>query len=145
MLLENNVTKKKNQTEVWVKKPIIKYGNNANKRAYKHALVWAMLFTQTELYTVQKRKGVIAVPVNWRAVLADCPHRQAITAFLLQLKNVPVEMVLKGDSAHSHLYSKPESERAQRSYALSRDPKAFPSGVSFIDKGTHHSSLFLHA
>lgn len=69
-------------------------------------------------------------------------HHQAITtAFLLQVKNVRVETVLKGDSAHGHLYSKPESERSQRSYVLSRDPKVFPFGVSFVDKGTHHSSF----
>ena len=72
-------------------------------------------------------------------------HHQAVTAaFLLQVKNVPVETVLKGDSAHGHLYSKSESERSQRSYALSRDPKVFPFWVSFVDKGTHHGSLFLH-
>lgn len=36
-----------------------------------------------------------------------------------------------------------QSERSQRSYVLSRDPKVFPFGVSFVSKGTHHSSLFL--
>lgn len=72
-------------------------------------------------------------------------HRQAVTtAFLLQVKNVLAETVLKGDSAHGYLYSKPESERSQRSYALSRDPKVFLLGVSFVDKGTHRGSLFLH-
>lgn len=67
-------------------------------------------------------------------------HWQAITG----IKNVLLETVLKEDSAHGHLYSKPESERSHRSYVLSRDPKAFPFGVSFVDKGIHHSSLFLH-
>lgn len=53
-------------------------------------------------------------------------QRQAITAaFLLQVKNVLVKMVVKGASAHGHLSSKPESEKSQRRYVLSRDPKVF--------------------
>lgn len=37
-----------------------------------------------------------------------------------------------------------QSERSHRSYMLSREPEVFPFGVSFVNKDTHHGSLFLH-
>lgn len=65
-----------------------------------------MLFTETELCTLEQRKGgTAAAAANQRAVVGGRLALTITPPSLLQVKNVPLEVALKGDAAHSFKFS----------------------------------------
>lgn len=98
---------------------------DANRTAHERALAWAMLFPQTQL--ARCRSGVVTAPVGYRAVRGGLPMPPGSTAaFLIQVENAMVKVVLKGGSALGHPSLKARVKKVTKKLCREQRSQSFP-------------------